>query len=173
MGSTDETMGSLLRGIAVGIALYLLWPQLGAALGLDHEVWRYAVAAVAGLLIFLGSRHGFRGGPRVGEFWMAQVPFAEGGGSKDRPCLVVGRRTVTTSVLYITSQNKSDDGSYIRIDNSNWSGDVGKKGSWMRVAQRNGSDPRITVGRRGFRRKLGRISKSDRAALTNAGLLTR
>lgn len=173
MGSRDETMGSLLRGIAVGIALYLLWPPLGEALGMGQEVWRYVVAVVAGLLMFIGSLHGFRRGPRVGEFWMAQIPFAEGGGSKDRPCLVVNRRGATCSVLYVTSQNKSDDGNYISVDNSSWSGNVGKKPSWMRIAQRNGSDPKITVSRKHFRRKLGQISKVDRAALTNAGLLTR
>ncbi|WP_329172118.1 type II toxin-antitoxin system PemK/MazF family toxin [Streptomyces sp. NBC_01477] len=45
------------------------------------------------------------GTPRRGEIWWADVPFADGPGSKDRPCLVVSVRGRHARVAKITSQS--------------------------------------------------------------------
>ncbi|MFC4035358.1 type II toxin-antitoxin system PemK/MazF family toxin [Streptomyces polygonati] len=43
--------------------------------------------------------------PRRGEIWWADVPFEDGPGSKDRPCLVVSVRGRNARVAKITSQH--------------------------------------------------------------------
>ncbi|MEU2115009.1 type II toxin-antitoxin system PemK/MazF family toxin [Streptomyces sp. NPDC016459] len=43
-------------------------------------------------------------GPRPGEIWWADVPFEDGPGSKDRPCLVLSRRGDSALVAKITSK---------------------------------------------------------------------
>ncbi|MVO84753.1 type II toxin-antitoxin system PemK/MazF family toxin [Streptomyces sp. p1417] len=42
--------------------------------------------------------------PRAGEIWWAQVPYEDGDGSKDRPCLVLGARKGRVRVAKITSR---------------------------------------------------------------------
>ncbi|GAA2798860.1 type II toxin-antitoxin system PemK/MazF family toxin [Streptomyces showdoensis] len=42
--------------------------------------------------------------PRPGEIWWAEVPFEDGPGSKDRPCLVLGLRGESALVAKITSK---------------------------------------------------------------------
>ncbi|MEU8761203.1 type II toxin-antitoxin system PemK/MazF family toxin [Streptomyces sp. NPDC048659] len=42
--------------------------------------------------------------PRPGEIWWAEVPFEDGPGSKDRPCLVLGVRGERALVAKITSK---------------------------------------------------------------------
>ncbi|WP_282695570.1 type II toxin-antitoxin system PemK/MazF family toxin [Streptomyces sp. CC208A] len=42
--------------------------------------------------------------PRAGEIWWAEVPFEDGPGSKDRPCLVLSVRGDSTLVAKITSR---------------------------------------------------------------------
>ncbi|MEV7414259.1 type II toxin-antitoxin system PemK/MazF family toxin [Streptomyces sp. NPDC089919] len=43
-------------------------------------------------------------GPRPAEIWWAAVPFEDGPGRKDRPCLVLGVRGHTARVVKITSK---------------------------------------------------------------------
>ncbi|MFD3335415.1 type II toxin-antitoxin system PemK/MazF family toxin [Streptomyces sp. NPDC058700] len=43
-------------------------------------------------------------GPRPGEIWWADVPFEDGPGSKDRPCLVLSLRGDSALVAKITSK---------------------------------------------------------------------
>jgi mRNA-degrading endonuclease toxin of MazEF toxin-antitoxin module len=43
--------------------------------------------------------------PRRGEIWWADVPFEDGPGSKDRPCLVVSVRGRNARVAKITSRH--------------------------------------------------------------------
>ncbi|MFJ3904136.1 type II toxin-antitoxin system PemK/MazF family toxin [Streptomyces sp. NPDC090025] len=42
--------------------------------------------------------------PRAGEIWWADVPFEDGPGSKDRPCLVLALRGDDVLVVKITSK---------------------------------------------------------------------
>jgi mRNA-degrading endonuclease toxin of MazEF toxin-antitoxin module len=55
-----------------------------------------------------GTRTGTRGKPLAGEIWWANVPFEDGPGSKDRPCLVLSVRGGTARVAKITT--KQHDG---------------------------------------------------------------
>ncbi|MFD4115687.1 type II toxin-antitoxin system PemK/MazF family toxin [Streptomyces niveus] len=43
-------------------------------------------------------------GPKPGEIWWAMVPFEDGDGAKDRPCLVLSVRGRTVLVAKITSK---------------------------------------------------------------------
>jgi len=59
-------------------------------------------------------------GPNRGEIWWADVPFADGSGSKVRPCLILRRRRRGVLVLKITSQDKSHRGDHVRIPTQGW-----------------------------------------------------
>ncbi|PWI45297.1 type II toxin-antitoxin system PemK/MazF family toxin [Streptomyces sp. ICBB 8177] len=43
-------------------------------------------------------------GPRPGEIWWAEVPYEDGPGAKDRPCLVLSVRGEAARVVKITSK---------------------------------------------------------------------
>lgn len=128
-------------------------------------IWA-VVAVVVAIIVLLAVRE--LGGPRPGEFWMADVPFRSGDGSKDRPCYVVGRAGPHVRVLYVTSQDRSNDDRYVRVDTSGWSGGVRGRTSWMQVAERRGVDPCLIVRRRAFRRRLARASRAERRVVASA-----
>ncbi|MHA6759803.1 hypothetical protein [Streptacidiphilus sp. PAMC 29251] len=46
--------------------------------------------------------------PEPREIWWAEVPFEDGPGSKDRPCLVLHRGATTATVLKITSKHHTE-----------------------------------------------------------------
>jgi mRNA-degrading endonuclease toxin of MazEF toxin-antitoxin module len=46
--------------------------------------------------------------PRRGEVWWADVPYEDGDGSKDRPCLVLSVRGQTARVAKITSRQHEE-----------------------------------------------------------------
>ncbi|MFF2066227.1 type II toxin-antitoxin system PemK/MazF family toxin [Streptomyces sp. NPDC058200] len=46
--------------------------------------------------------------PQPGEIWWADVPFEDGPGSKDRPCLVLSVRGGTVLVAKITTKNHDE-----------------------------------------------------------------
>ncbi|MET9809838.1 type II toxin-antitoxin system PemK/MazF family toxin [Streptomyces halstedii] len=48
------------------------------------------------------------GAPRPGEIWWADVPYEDGPGSKDRPCLVLSVRGGTAVVAKITSRHHAE-----------------------------------------------------------------
>lgn len=54
-----------------------------------------------------GSRSGDRV-PRRGEVWWAEVPFEDGPGSKDRPCLVLAVRGTSVRVAKITTKRHAE-----------------------------------------------------------------
>ena len=104
-----------------------------------------------------------RNNPQPGEYWMAFVPNAEGFGGKDRPCLVVRSRGRDWQVAYITSQDKSTDPNYLRLDPQQWSGAVGRAGaSYLRISARNHQELLRTVPAQNFRRYLGPASPEVR-----------
>ncbi|GAA1717453.1 hypothetical protein GCM10009765_77470 [Fodinicola feengrottensis] len=59
-------------------------------------------------------------GPDPGEIWWAEVPFADGSGSKRRPCLVLRTYRGSADVLKITSQDKSHRSDHIQIPTQAW-----------------------------------------------------
>lgn len=60
------------------------------------------------------------GAPRPGEIWWADVPYADGTGSKVRPCLVLRADARGADVLKITSQDKSGRDDHVRIPTREW-----------------------------------------------------
>lgn len=60
------------------------------------------------------------GAPAAGEIWWADVPYADGSGSKIRPCLVLRADSRGADVLKITSQDKSDRDDHVRIPTRDW-----------------------------------------------------
>lgn len=90
---------------------------------------------------------------------MAFVPYAEGFGGKDRPCLVVRSRGMDWQVAYITSQDKSENSDYLRLDPQQWPGAVGRaSASYLRISARNPEELLRTVPGQNFRRYLGQAS---------------
>jgi hypothetical protein len=51
-----------------------------------------------------GPRRGRVPRPRAAEIWWASVPYEDGPGAKDRPCLVLGVRGEVVTVAKITSK---------------------------------------------------------------------
>ncbi|MET7469291.1 type II toxin-antitoxin system PemK/MazF family toxin [Micromonospora sp. NPDC005257] len=62
--------------------------------------------------------------PRPGEIWWADVPYADGTGSKVRPCLVLRVDGQDAEVLKITSQDKSDRDDHLPIPTRDWDPDA-------------------------------------------------
>ncbi|WP_405094717.1 type II toxin-antitoxin system PemK/MazF family toxin [Micromonospora sp. NBC_01412] len=60
------------------------------------------------------------GTPRPGEVWWAEVPYADGTGSKVRPCVVLRTDGRGADVLKVTSQDKSDRDDHVRIPTRDW-----------------------------------------------------
>lgn len=179
-----QTLAVMLAVIGA-FATYSYWPEWATEIPTDLDVssdsWRVLATAVAGVLIWMlfsprsrrrPKRRPARSGsgwPKEGEYWMALVPYADGTGAKDRPCLVLKERGSTCDVLYITSQDKSADDCYFKIDNFQWPGRVRNRVSWMRIAQRNDTDPAMRVPTHNFRRRLGRIAVHDSLVLESHG----
>ena len=84
----------------------------GATMGTvgDAADLRLVVAAVViGLLVLLLRAAAVWSGPRPapGEVWFAEVPFADGTGSKDRPVLVLAVQGRACTVARFTSRDRS------------------------------------------------------------------
>ncbi|MFI6908305.1 type II toxin-antitoxin system PemK/MazF family toxin [Nonomuraea sp. NPDC050394] len=68
--------------------------------------------------------------PAPGQIWWAAVPFADGSGSKVRPCLVVRTHGAGVEVLKITSQDKSHRHDCVPIPTRPWDKRA-RKDSWI------------------------------------------
>ena len=168
------------------VVILFFWTDIISALPFEvrkvSDAWRLPVVAIITVLtVVIGEvfgsarRGGLRraaggGRPKEGEFWMAFVPFSDGTIGKDRPCLLLNIRGTMGEVLYVTSQDKSQDSCYVQIDNDRWAGRIRGRQSWMRVAQRNGSSPTMQVPLGNFRRRLGRIATHDSLVLERHGI---
>ncbi|UZN04445.1 type II toxin-antitoxin system PemK/MazF family toxin [Cellulomonas sp. S1-8] len=79
--------------------------------------------ALLAVVLLLGRRRRRRGRaprpsarrPQVGDVWFADVPFADGTGSKDRPVLVLSVGGRTCEVARFTSQDRSDRRDHVRL----------------------------------------------------------
>lgn len=102
-----------------------------------------AVIALVVLLGWLAGRRGPR--PDVGDVWFAEVPFADGSGSKDRPVLVLAVAGRSCRVATFTSQDKSARRDHAAVP-------IGvpglRKASWVDLRP-------TTVSRRALRRRAG------------------
>lgn len=105
-----------------------------------------AILAVAAAAVVL--RLIFRPGPRRGEIWWADVPFADGTGSKVRPCLVLRRGLTGVVVLKITSQDKSHRRDHIPIPTRSWDPRA-RHDSYLNLGEP------VTVRPRAFERRAG------------------
>ncbi|MDO3682643.1 type II toxin-antitoxin system PemK/MazF family toxin [Micromonospora sp. C28ISP2-4] len=67
-----------------------------------------------------GAGRADRDEPWPGDIWWADVPYADGSGSKVRPCLVLRVDGRDAEVLKITSQDKSDRDDHLPIPTRDW-----------------------------------------------------
>ncbi|WP_405617508.1 type II toxin-antitoxin system PemK/MazF family toxin [Streptomyces sp. NBC_01508] len=94
-----------------------------------------------------GPRAGGRG-PRAGEIWWAMVPYEDGTGAKDRPCLVLSVRGRTVLVAKITSKFHEERPGVIPLP-PEAVGDTDGRPSFLET------DELRTVDTKAFRRRVG------------------
>ncbi|MBD2832156.1 type II toxin-antitoxin system PemK/MazF family toxin [[Kitasatospora] papulosa] len=92
------------------------------------------------------------GEPRPGEIWWADVPFEDGPGSKDRPCLVLSVRGGTAVVVKITSKHHEERPGVIALPAGSV-GDARGRRSYLET------DELRDVALSGFRRKAGELDR--------------
>ncbi|MFE2018628.1 type II toxin-antitoxin system PemK/MazF family toxin [Streptomyces sp. NPDC059499] len=88
--------------------------------------------------------------PRPGEIWWAEVPYEDGPGSKDRPCLVLSVRGGTAVVAKITSKHHEERPGVIALP-PGAVGDARGRRSFLET------DELRDVAVSGFRRKAGEV----------------
>ncbi|MBO1337729.1 type II toxin-antitoxin system PemK/MazF family toxin [Streptomyces sp. VRA16 Mangrove soil] len=93
-------------------------------------------------------RAGVAGGPRPGEIWWALVPYEDGPGGKDRPCLVLDQRGGVVLVAKITSRYHEERPGVIPLPPGTVS-DARGRASYLET------DERREVPVRDFRRRAG------------------
>ncbi|OEJ26697.1 hypothetical protein AS594_21575 [Streptomyces agglomeratus] len=86
--------------------------------------------------------------PRAGEIWWADVPYEDGPGSKDRPCLVLSVRGGRARIAKITSKHHEERAGVIALP-PGAVGDARGRRSYLET------DELREVGLRGFRRRVG------------------
>ncbi|MER8084500.1 type II toxin-antitoxin system PemK/MazF family toxin [Streptomyces sp. NPDC058316] len=87
-------------------------------------------------------------GPRPGEIWWAEVPYEDGPGAKDRPCLVLSVRGGSARVAKITSKHHQERPGVIALP-AGTVGDARERASFLET------DELREVAVRGFRRRVG------------------
>ncbi|MFB9574494.1 type II toxin-antitoxin system PemK/MazF family toxin [Streptomyces yanii] len=101
-----------------------------------------------------GRREGLRGRPertpRPGEIWWAEVPYEDGPGAKDRPCLVLSVRGGAALVAKITSKHHEERPGVIALPPGSV-GDAQGRASFLET------DELRDVAVRGFRRRVGTV----------------
>ncbi|MFB6870892.1 type II toxin-antitoxin system PemK/MazF family toxin [Streptomyces sp. NPDC056323] len=86
--------------------------------------------------------------PRPGEIWWAEVPYEDGPGAKDRPCLVLSVRGDSALVAKITSKYHEERPGVIALP-------AGTVGDALGRASFLETDELREVAVRGFRRRVG------------------
>jgi mRNA-degrading endonuclease toxin of MazEF toxin-antitoxin module len=88
--------------------------------------------------------------PEPREIWWARVPFEDGPGAKDRPCLVLRRGARTATVLKITSKHHAERPGVLPLPPGTV-GDREHRASWLET-----DEPR-EVALADFRRRVGAV----------------
>jgi len=130
------------------------------------EILAAVAVVVAGALGYGGARRRRRGSsrpapagpprtapsrlPQPREIWWADVPFEDGPGSKDRPCLVLHRGARTATVLKITSKHHTERPGVLPLPPGSV-GDRDRRASWLET-----DEPR-EVPLDHFRRRVGAV----------------
>ncbi|MEU9337418.1 type II toxin-antitoxin system PemK/MazF family toxin [Streptomyces sp. NPDC048290] len=91
-----------------------------------------------------------RPGPRAGEIWWALVPFEDGPGGKDRPCLVLAVRGRRALVAKITTKYRDERAGVIALPPGSV-GDARGRPSFLETDELR----RVPV--RDFRRRAGAV----------------
>lgn len=89
-------------------------------------------------------------GPKPGEIWWAMVPYEDGTGAKDRPCLVLSVRGRTALVAKITSKFHEELPGVIPLP-PEAVGDAEGRRSFLETGELR------EVRTRAFRRRVGRL----------------
>ncbi|MFF7362423.1 type II toxin-antitoxin system PemK/MazF family toxin [Streptomyces sp. NPDC008125] len=97
-----------------------------------------------------GRGRGAGGVPQPGEIWWAEVPYEDGPGSKDRPCLVLSVRGGRAVVAKITSKHHEERPGVIALPDGTV-GDARGRRSFLET------DELREVPVDGFRRRVGRV----------------
>ncbi|MFD9191994.1 type II toxin-antitoxin system PemK/MazF family toxin [Streptomyces phaeochromogenes] len=92
--------------------------------------------------------------PRPAEIWWANVPFEDGPGAKDRPCLVLSVRGRTAVVAKITSKNPDERRAGVIPLPPGSVGDARGRASFLETDELRG----LPV--RDFRRRVGPVDPS-------------
>ncbi|MGW2177853.1 type II toxin-antitoxin system PemK/MazF family toxin [Streptomyces sp. NPDC001732] len=95
-----------------------------------------------------GPERGVR--PLPGEIWWAEVPYEDGPGTKDRPCLVLSVRGGSALVAKITSKYHEGRPGVIALP-AGTVGDARGRASYLET------DELRQVSVRGFRRRVGNV----------------
>ncbi|MFJ9443888.1 type II toxin-antitoxin system PemK/MazF family toxin [Kitasatospora sp. NPDC101235] len=91
-------------------------------------------------------------GPEPQEIWWAQVPFEDGPGSKDRPCLVLRVHGRTATVAKITSKHHAERPGVLPLPPGSV-GDRQGRTSWLET------DELREVPLSAFRRRAGTVDR--------------
>ncbi|MEU6080594.1 type II toxin-antitoxin system PemK/MazF family toxin [Streptomyces sp. NPDC047108] len=90
--------------------------------------------------------------PRPGEIWWADVPYEDGPGSKDRPCLVLALRGENALVVKITSRDREGRAGVIALPDGAV-GDTAGRRSYLETEELR----EVRIG--GFRRHVGAVDR--------------
>ncbi|MEU8567978.1 type II toxin-antitoxin system PemK/MazF family toxin [Streptomyces pathocidini] len=90
--------------------------------------------------------------PQAGEIWWAEVPFEDGPGSKDRPCLVLALRGKTALVAKITSKFHEERDGVVPLPPGSV-GDASGRASYLETEELR------EVPLKDFRRHVGAVDK--------------
>ncbi|MFJ8625690.1 type II toxin-antitoxin system PemK/MazF family toxin [Kitasatospora sp. NPDC093550] len=93
-----------------------------------------------------------KAGPEPQEIWWAEVPFEDGPGSKDRPCLVLRVRGRTATVAKITSKHHAERPGVLPLPPGSV-GDRQGRASWLET------DELREVPLSAFRRRAGTVDR--------------
>ncbi len=88
--------------------------------------------------------------PEPREIWWAEVPFEDGPGGKDRPCLVLHRSARTATVLKITTKHHTERPGVLPLPPGTV-GDRAHRASWLET------DEAREVPLDAFRRRIGAV----------------
>lgn len=156
MGMAVVRWGGRSRNLEVDVVLAggLFVPRTAAFSGAADDRQLVVAVVVAIMLLALSRAVARWRGPRPapGEVWFAEVPFADGSGSKDRPVLVLAVEGRACTVARFTSRDQDGRRDYRRLPASL----PGLHGtSWADLRP-------VTLRRRALRR---RVARADAALL--------